>query len=128
MLKEFEEITSFFLSNRKLERSGNGNKNMQHSNQILISSNFSNDWLKRNPCFILMSNYNADNLFVQLYQFVALGTTYHCDNKNLLDLLFFFCIDLKLFWFPASFHCVFQLNQSSLFDCLVNIYIIDNFH
>ncbi len=126
--EEFEEVVSFLLSDWELKGSGNGDQDMKHGDQIFVGSNFGNDGIDGDPCFVLMPDNDADDFLVELDEFVAVGASDHGHDDDLFYLLFLFGIDLELFCLPASLHRVFKLDQGGLLHSLINVHVVHYFH
>jgi len=101
---------------------------MHHGNQVFIGSDFCRNRVDREPCFVLVSDDDADDLFVKFDEFIVFGASDHGDDDDLFDLLLLFCVDCPLGSLPASFDCVFELNEGGLFQCLVDVGVVDYFH
>ena len=75
-----------------------------------------------------MSNDGADDFFVEFNQLVAFRATNHGHDEDFFDLLFFFHIYLKVFWFPTSLYSIFELDEGCLLDSFIDVVVVYDFH
>lgn len=75
-----------------------------------------------------MSYDGADDFFVELDELVAFRAANHGNDEDFFYLLFFFCIDLPMFWFPTSLDGVFKLDEGGLLDGFVDINVVYDLH
>ena len=75
-----------------------------------------------------MSDNGANDFLVELNEFVVIGDSNHSDYENFFDLLSLLFADIEFFGLPTSLNCVFELDESGLFDGLIYVGVIDDFH